>query len=163
MEAAMPRLTKRLVEGASLQAKPYFLWDDELRGFGARILPSGQRNYYVDYRNKSGARKRMKIGAHGPLTCEEARLEAKGALGEAVRGSDPATERQTRRQSMKVTQLCDKYMADVERGLIRGKGGRPKKLSTATSDRGRIERHIKPLLGSRLVLDLRAPDICRFH
>lgn len=46
--------------------------------------------------------------------------------------------------------------------MIIGKGGRPKKQSTLYVDRGRIERHILPLLGSRPVRDLQTPDIARF-
>ena len=43
-----------------------------------------------------------------------------------------------------------------------GKGKRPKKQSTLYTDRGRIDRHILPLLGSRRVCDLATPDIVRF-
>jgi integrase len=43
-----------------------------------------------------------------------------------------------------------------------GKGGMPKKPSTLYVDRGRIERHVLPLLGKRLVKDLQASDIARF-
>ena len=38
-------------------------------------------------------------------------------------------------------------------------GGRPKKLSTITTDTGRIERHIIPLIGTRRVKDLTKTDI----
>jgi len=43
-----------------------------------------------------------------------------------------------------------------------GKGGRPKKVSTLGTDYGRIERHIKPLLGNKLVRELTRVDINRF-
>jgi integrase len=58
--------------------------------------------------------------------------------------------------------LCDNYVAAAERGLIMGKRNLPKKQSTLYSDRGRIERHIKPLLGDRLVRDLVQSDVNRF-
>ena len=48
------------------------------------------------------------------------------------------------------------------KGLILGKRGLPKKASTMVSDRGRITRHILPLLGHRKVRDLKTPDINRF-
>jgi hypothetical protein len=63
---------------------------------------------------------------------------------------------------MTVRQLCQTYLNACEKGLIIGKGGRPKKASTLYVDRGRIERHIIPLLGARRIRDLRAPDISRF-
>ncbi|MEQ8246672.1 MAG: tyrosine-type recombinase/integrase [Alphaproteobacteria bacterium] len=63
---------------------------------------------------------------------------------------------------MTVGELCDIYLSAVEKGLIRGKRRRPKKASTIATDRGRIERHIKPLLGSRKVRDLAQHDVNKF-
>ena len=63
---------------------------------------------------------------------------------------------------MTVSQLCTAYLAAAEKGLILGKGGRPKKPSTLYVDRGRIERHILPLLGTKSVRKLETPDIVRF-
>ena len=56
-------------------------------------------------------------------------------------------------------ELCTRYLADLQAGLILGKGGRPKKASTITTNTGRIERHIIPLLGTRRVKDLTKTDI----
>lgn len=160
------KLTRRVVEAAETppERKPYFLWDDEVRGFGVRIFASGQRIFYIDYRARDGGRRRrMPIGAFGPLTCEEARRLAKATLGSVEWGEDPALERKTRRSSLTVADLCDRYMQAVEAGQVIGKGGRPKKPSTVYIDRGRIDRHIKPLIGARLVIDLTTPDVARFQ
>ncbi|NGO56154.1 integrase, partial [Mesorhizobium camelthorni] len=43
-----------------------------------------------------------------------------------------------------------------------GKGNRPKKASTIYTDRGRITRHILPLIGGMRVVDLNKADINRF-
>ena len=83
-------------------------------------------------------------------------------LGQVAKGEDPAEERATRRGSMTVAELCDAYLAAADKGLIMGKGGQAKKASTLYVDRGRIERHIKPLLGRRLVAELTTPDVQRF-
>jgi len=158
----MPKLTKKIVDAAELREKPYFIWCSDLPGFGIRVFPSGKRVYYADYRNKSGQRKRMTIGPHGKLTTEEARKLAMMTLGDVLKGEDPAEERATRRNSLTVKELCANYLEAAERGLIMGKGGRAKKASTLYVDRGRIERHIIPLLGSKLVRDLAQADIHRF-
>ncbi len=63
---------------------------------------------------------------------------------------------------MTVKDLCQQYLEAAERGLIRGKKGRPKKASTLYGDRGRIEHHIVKLLGRRLVKDLTTADVNRF-
>jgi len=47
-------------------------------------------------------------------------------------------------------------------GLILGKGDRPKKGSTLYTDKGRVNRHIVPLLGSKLVKDIKAADVSKF-
>lgn len=159
----MPRLTKRIVEAAEARPKPYFVWDSETHGFGIRVFPSGRVIYYIDYRPKSGARKRMKLGPHGVITCEDARKLAIATLGDVIKGGDPLEDQRSQRAAMTVAQLCDRYLADWDIGLVRGKGGRPKKASNRSVDEGRIVRHIKPLLGNRRVADLKTSDIAKFQ
>jgi integrase len=157
------KLTKRAID--TVKPNPtddVFLWDDEMPGFGLRIKPSGVRSFIVQYRNGSGASRRMTLGKFGVLTPDEARKMAKQALAEAARGGDPAEKRAQDRDSMTVCQLCRAYLQAADNGLILGKGKRPKKASTLYIDRGRIERHILPLLGNRRVRDLTTPDIVRF-
>src|SRR4051794_36773890 len=97
----MPKLTKRVIEEASAQAAEYFIWCDELPGFGVRIYPSGKRSYLVQYR-ADGRTRRAKLGAHGRLTADEARRQARSLLGEVARGGNPAEERATRRAAITV-------------------------------------------------------------
>ncbi len=157
----MAKLTKTLVEGLRPGEPDYFVWDDLLPGFGVRVWPTGRKTYVAQYR-ASGRTRRVKIGQHGPLTVEEARKEAKGILGDVARGEDPQEDRMTRRKSLTLRELCDDYLAAAERGLILGRGGTPKKGSTLYIDRGRIDRHIKPILGAKLVCDITPADVARF-
>jgi integrase len=157
----MPKLTKRVVEAAEPKGRDYFVWCDELPGFGVRVFASGKRSYLVQYR-AAGRTRRVTIGLHGPITTEEARKEALALLGRVAKGANPAEERANLRQALTVKELCDAYLAAAEKGLIMGKGGRAKKERTLDSDRGRIEWHIVPLLGRRLVRDLTRSDIERF-
>lgn len=154
----MGRITKRLVEAALSEAKDYFIWDDELPGFGIRIFASGKRSYVIQYRTH-GRSRRLTIGRHGIWTPEMARREARIQLGRVAQGEDPAEERQIDRQAITVKELCALYLTDLNAGLILGKGGRPKKQSTIDTDAGRIHRHIVPLLGPRKVKDLDKADI----
>jgi hypothetical protein len=55
------QITKRLVESTAPSASDVFAWDNELRGFGMRVKPSGLRSYIVEYRNAHGRSKRMTI------------------------------------------------------------------------------------------------------
>jgi integrase len=71
-------------------------------------------------------------------------------------------ERIQQRKALTVKELCDRYLAAAEKGLVLGKGDRPKKVSSLYVDRGRINRHIVPLLGNKRVQSLKPADINKF-
>jgi len=123
----MPKLTKSIVDAAAPRGKQFTIWCSELKGFGVFVQPSGSRTYFVDYRNRDGIRKRMTIGRHGKIMVDQARKLAIATLGETVKGGDPAEERAQQRKALTVKELCDRYLAAAEKGLILGKGNRPKK------------------------------------
>ena len=58
----MAKITKRLVDGLAAKATDYFVWDDELAGFGIRVLPSGRKAYVVQYR-AGGDRKSTRLNS----------------------------------------------------------------------------------------------------
>ncbi len=157
----MPRLTKRVVDAAESRSEDFFIWCDDLPGFGVRIYPSGKCGYLIQYR-ADGRTRRAKLGLHGHLTCEAARREAMALLGQVAKGENPAEERSTSRKAMTVRELCHNYRTLLQKGLIIGKRGHPKRPLTIQCDIGRIDRHLVPLLGSRRVRDLTHADIARF-
>lgn len=154
----MPKLTKRTVESAKAREKDYFIWDNELPGLGLRVYTSGKRSYVIHYRF-AGRSRRFTIGLHGFWTPELARQEARVLLGKIAGGEDPSEQRQFNHKAITVKELCERYLEDLQAGLIMGKGGRPKKPTTVLTDIGRIHRHIVPLVGTRRVKDLTKADI----
>jgi len=157
------KLTINTIKAISVDPKrDIYAWDDELSGFGIRIKSSGVRSFMLQYRNASGVSRRLTLGKIGVLTPDEARKMAKEKLAAVAKGNDPAEVRTEQRKAMTVKELCDSYLNAAEKGLILGKGGRAKKQSTLYTDKGRIERHILPLLGKKKVRDLTLPDITRF-
>jgi integrase len=160
----MAKLTKRAVDAAKVTGKDYFLWDEEMPGFGLRILASGRKSYVLQYKvgGRNGQTRRKSLGLHGVLTPEEARIEARKWLAERAKGKDPIAEHAADRKAETVDQLCRSYLAAAGQGLILGKKNRPKKGSTLATDRGRIERHIIPLLGRKRVRDITHADVNRF-
>jgi integrase len=139
------------------------VWDTAVTGFAARRQKGDAVTYLVKYRAMGGRQRWHTIGRHGsPWTPESARAEARRILGEVVKGTDPAVEKRAQRKAATVAELCDVYLADAEAGRLLTRSKSPKKASTLAVDRGRIERHIKPLLGGLAVAAVTRDDVERF-
>lgn len=150
------RIAKRVVDAAKPQAERYTVWDSDLKGFGVRVSPKGTKTYMVRYRaggGRTGTLRQLVIGRHGVITAEEARDEARKVLASATKGADPQADRAKVRADITVSELCNLYL---EQGVAM------KKASTLTTDKSRIERHIKPILGSKRVNAVTLPDIERW-
>jgi integrase len=156
------KLTKRAVDAAKSDGTDRVLWDEELRGFGLRVKPGGLKSYVIQFRNRQGVSRRLTVGQSCRLTPDEARREARRLLGDVERGLDPVERRVQERKAITVGDLCVEYLAKAEAGLIIGRKGLPKKASTLEIDRGRIARHIVPLLGKKPLKDLTSADVRRF-
>ena len=143
------------------------LWDDgkgAVTGFGARRQKGGAIAYAVKYRTTDGRQRWHTIGRHGaPWTPELARAEARRILGEVAKGADPAREKKEARRAATIAELCDDYLDAVEAGRVLTRWKTGKKASTLLGDKGRIERHIKPLLGTLKVAAITRADIERFR
>jgi integrase len=138
-------------------------WESTTPGFYARRQKSDAVTYGVKYRAASGREAWCKIGRHGaPWTPDEAREEAKVILGEVAKGGDPAAEKRAAREAKTVAELCDLYLTDAEAGRLLTRRKVAKKPSTLATDRGRIERHIKPQLGHMAVAAVAREDVERF-
>lgn len=151
----MPHLTKRTVdafmrEPAGSEAS---IHDDKIPGFGIRRKPSGAASWFIRYRNENGRPRRMVLGRVGVLTPDKARDMAQNLLASTRRGKDPSAERKAARKAITVAELCDEYL-EAGKGRI--------KESTLLVDRSRIECHVKPLLGTRVVAGLTALDMEKF-
>ncbi|MFL5287042.1 MAG: tyrosine-type recombinase/integrase [Rhodopila sp.] len=137
------------------------IWDTAVIGLGAR-RQAGPVSYIVRYRTQEAGRQRtFTIGKHGsPWTPDSARDEARRLLGEVAKGGDPAAVKATRHQTpLTVAELCDQYLADAEAGRLLTRRRIAKRPSTLVSDRGRITRHIKPLIGHLPVTTVSRADV----
>jgi hypothetical protein len=139
------------------------IWDGAVGGFHARRQQSKTVSYIVVYRNAEGRQRWQTIGRHGsPWTPDMAREAAKRILGHVVDGADPAAEKRAKRRAATVAELCDLYLADVEAGRLVTRRKAAKKASTIATDKGRFERHIKPLLGKMKVAAVTREDVDEF-
>ena len=145
-------------------AKGQSVWDGELKGFGARRQNSPAVAYVLLYRTRDGGRqRRLTIGRHGsPWTPDTARDEARALLARVRTGEDPAQEKRDKRTAVTVADLCEAYLEDAVAGRLLTRRGEPKKASTLLTDRGKLNAHVKPLLGHLAVVSVTRDDIERF-
>ena len=152
------RITARLVEAL----RPgEVAWDAAVAGLGVR-RQAGPVSYVLRYRTQHGRQRTYTIGRHGsPWTPETAQAEAVRLLAQVVQGGDPSADRQARRGATSVADLCDAYLADVASGRLLTRRRVPKAASTLSTDRSRIEAHLKPLFGHLAVAAVTRDDVER--
>jgi integrase len=156
---ATVRLTKRAIDQAKPLPKPYFVWDGELKGFGARIDPGGGKTFAVRYRPKSqgaSAPKRfMTIGRYGALTVDEARNRAKEILGAVATGEDPAADLALKRAASTFKEIAELF--------LREHVAPKRKMSTAQSYESLLNAYAIPALGSRKAEAVTRAEVSRLH
>lgn len=150
------KITKTTCNDARTTGTRYAIWDGQLKGFGLRVSASGVKTFVIRYRvggGRTGVERMHTIGRYGALTAERAREMAKLALADVAAGGDPQGGRAKQRAEMTVAELCDLYVKE---------GCALKKPLTVYTDKGRIERHIKPLLGRKRPSNLTREDVEKF-
>jgi integrase len=130
--------------------KQFYVWDAELKGFGLSVQTSGAKSYVLTYRH-AGVQRRMTIGKHGDITCEQARKLAAEHKHAVVHGSDPLGEKRAKRHALTMGDVFDAYLASEEFA--------DKADITRDLDRGRVERHLRPLLGKRHANQVTEQDV----
>lgn len=150
----MPKITKRSVDAATPAEKEFFLWDNELKGFGLRVYSSGRKMYLVQYR-ASGRLRRVNIGLHGSVTPEIARREAMRHLSDVRHGADPAGERDRRKASPTMKEFGKRFLADHVALHC--------KASTYREYKRSIDLFIDPKFGSHRMTDITRADVVGLH
>jgi integrase len=155
-----PQLMKRTIDALKPREKPYIVWDGALPGFGLRVAPSGHKSFILDYRPHGGGRavkkRRLTIGAHGPLTANGARKAAIDALADVRRGADPQQDKVATRTALTVADLIDEFIkghVDVKAIC---------KASTATGYKLALER-LKKAHGALKARDFTRSQLAAMH
>jgi hypothetical protein len=95
------------------------------------------------------------------LSPDAARREARKLLGQVAAGEDPAGEKAARRQADTVNDLLDRYVQATDAGRLITRRGTVKKGDSWDIDRGRIDRHLRPLIGTVKLAELSRGDIVK--
>ena len=155
------RLTKRAVDAAKPKASKYILWDTDLPSFGLRVMPSGVKSFVLRYRVGKGRNAKgrsVTLGKVGEVTCEAARRLAKDFKAEARLGHDPEQERrQETPQGVTFADLLERWR--INAAHINRRTGATRRADNVKLDVDRLTIHALPILGKRLVIELKRSDI----
>ena len=150
----MPRLTKRHIDALPVREKEYFVWDDQLKGFGARVYPNGGKRY-VAQTFRRGKTIRVQIGRHGALSFDEAKARARMIIADIDEGRNPNKEKEAERLSPTVAELAERFLKEYVSDHC--------KPRTRVEYRHAVERYILPALGSIKVTALGRDDVAALH
>jgi len=117
------------------------LWDSGLKGFGVVIRPSGVHSFVFSYRDSANRKRNITIGKVGGLSPQEARNKAEQYRHKILSGIDPLEEKYDPSKQFTIAKLIDEYLLSA--------AFQNKAESTRYIDMGRIDRHLKPLIGDR--------------
>ena len=107
----MSKITKRVVDAAVPKPDRYIIWDEEIKGFGLLVMPSGIKSYFYQYRTAEGRQRRATIGKHGEWTPPEARAKAEDHREVVRAGRDPLADKRALKDAPTVGETIDAYLA----------------------------------------------------
>ena len=145
-------ISKRTVDGLSVEKRDAVFWDRGLPGFGVRVYPSGKKVFVVQSRGPDGA-KRVTLGRHGDLSADRARRKAAEVIDRIKQGEDPLPP--PPQPPLTVAGLAERYMEahvsancnDHTRGIYRGS----------------LDNHIIPALGTMPVSSVGQSEVSALH
>ncbi len=130
------------------------LWDDEIKGFGARVYaptkrsPEGARSFFLNYR-VDGVERRITIGDHPTWSVTAARAKAKELRKLIDGGEDPTAQKRERREAPTIKDLKDRYVTDHL----------PKKAANDSKGRRNDELRMLDLIGEALGWQTKVADV----
>ncbi|OUR77588.1 integrase [Alphaproteobacteria bacterium 46_93_T64] len=151
----MPRLNKRTLDALKIEEKEYFLWDDDLPGFGVRVMSSGRKSFLIQYRDSGRRTRRISLGRYGTVTADEAKGTARELLSSVTRGGNPAEDLRRKRGALTMIDLCERFMEDYVPSHC--------KESTAKEYRRCVDLFIAPAFGNVKAEDIDRPLIADLH
>lgn len=145
------KLTDTTIRTAKPKEKSYKLAD--AGGLYLEVAPRGGKWWRLKYRH-GGKEKRLSLGVYPAVGLREARARAAAAKEQLARGLDPSAERKAERAEVEAT--ANTFERVARDWFARQKEGwTPRHAVTVLR---RLEGHVFPVLGSRPIAELGAPD-----
>ena len=147
----MPRITKRTVDAIKPHDRERVVWDDDLKGFGVRVHPSGRKVYIVKTRYQ-GRIIKMTIGPHDAVSATYARVRAAEIITDARAGKHPNGRRS---DAPTMRALGERFLKEYVANHC--------KQSTAAEYRRSVDLFINPRIGKLRVPDVQRSSIAALH
>ena len=149
-----PKSPSEVVDALLAAERERVVWDDDIKGFGVRVHPTGRKVYIVKYRHE-GRSVKVTIGPHGPVTPAAARARAAEIVTLAKTGRDVAGKTPHARGRATMSVLARRFMDEYAPAHL--------KPSTARLYRKIVENRILPRFGKRRVSDIGKSDVVALH
>jgi integrase len=163
-------LTDKSIRSAKPRASAYRIFDKGSdRGFGIKILPSGTKQFFLQFKDFAGKVRYLKLGDFGTsedkLDLEAARKECRAQRALIEKQVDPTLERERKREAEvaeKQRRAADKArlaatatIADLLTSYV----GSQRKVATAAEIRQTFEKNVVPYIGAKYPADVTELDI----
>lgn len=161
MQSITIRLTPSIVDNAKVGETEYFLWDENTKGFGVRVRPTGVKSWIVQYRvgkGREAQQRRVTIGKVSSLKLSAAKLRASQYLGKAAFAEDLVEEiAEERRNDISVNDAIDMWISEA--APVNRRTGAPRTPANIKVDVDRLEIHVRPVLGTKRLSKVTKADI----
>lgn len=161
MQSITVKLTATIVDNAKVGATEYFLWDENTKGFGVRVRPTGVKSWIVQYRvgkGREAQQRRVTIGKVSSLKLSAAKLRASQYLGKAAFAEDMVEEiAEERRSELSVNDAIDMWVKEA--APMNRRTGAPRTPANIKVDVDRLEIHVRPVLGTKRLSRVTKADI----
>jgi integrase len=150
----MIKISKRTVEALQPSDRDVDYYDEDLKGFGVRVRPSGRKTYFVMMRHKYVMR-RFTVGSHGAVAPEQARLKAKQIISDLAIDKNPTAEMEALRNAITVKSLGERFLEEYVPIHC--------KPSTQGEYKRCVEFFINPEIGTMRLVSVERTDIAKLH
>jgi AcrR family transcriptional regulator len=125
--AAMPELTKHMLDAIQPESRVVFIWDDRISGFGLKVTPKGRKVFVLQFRlgGRNVVTQRYTIGRYGNITVAQARKLARELRFDLARRLDPRLRKSGQRERSKPAPTTPSFLPDRRRSspgdtIVRG-------------------------------------------
>lgn len=157
----MPHITQTVIQKAEITDKIYYIWDDQITGFGLKVIPNGKKKFVLRYYHSAGGRNAIQrfylFGESSYMTAQIAREKAAELLLRVKSGEDPQGKKVEYRECETLAEFWDNYFVQ----FYVPKHRNPEKY--LKNNKRYWEYDIKPKLGHKKLLDLTGKDFEILH